>query len=171
MEWIRSLIFEQSAVQAIVVLSLITATGIWLGRIKVLGISLGVTFVFFMGIMAGHLGISLDPAMLNYAETFGLVMFVYALGLQVGPGFFSSLRKGGIKLNMLSLAVILLGTLMAVILSFTMSIPLQDMIGVLCGATTNTPALGAAQQTLKQMGLSASSAALGCAVTYPLGVV
>ena len=93
MEWIRSLIFEQSAVQAIVVLSLITATGIWLGRIKVLGISLGVTFVFFMGIMAGHLGISLDPAMLNYAETFGLVMFVYALGLQVGPGFFSSLRK------------------------------------------------------------------------------
>ena len=171
MEWIRSLIFEQSAVQAIVVLSLITATGIWLGRIKVLGISLGVTFVFFMGIMAGHFGISLDPAMLNYAETFGLVMFVYALGLQVGPGFFSSLRKGGIKLNMLSLAVILLGTLMAVILSFTMSIPLQDMIGVLCGATTNTPALGAAQQTLKQMGLSASSAALGCAVTYPLGVV
>lgn len=150
---------------------MVTAMGIWLGRIRVLGVSLGVTFVFFMGIMAGHIGITLDPAMLNYAESFGLVLFVYALGLQVGPGFFNSLRKGGIQLNMLGLVVILLGTLMAVLMSFFMDIPLQDMMGVLCGATTNTPALGAAQQTLKQMGLSASSAALGCAVTYPLGVV
>lgn len=171
MEWINSLLFEHSALQAIIVLSLVTAMGIWLGRIRVLGVSLGVTFVFFMGIMAGHIGITLDPAMLNYAESFGLVLFVYALGLQVGPGFFNSLRKGGIQLNMLGLVVILLGTLMAVLMSFFMEIPLQDMMGVLCGATTNTPALGAAQQTLKQMGLSASSAALGCAVTYPLGVV
>lgn len=171
MEWINSLLFEHSALQAIIVLSLVTASGIWLGRIHVLGVSLGVTFVFFMGIMAGHIGISLDPAMLNYAESFGLVLFVYALGLQVGPGFFNSLRKGGVQLNTLSLIVILLGTVMAVLMSMFMDIPLQDMMGVLCGATTNTPALGAAQQTLTQMGLSASSAALGCAVTYPLGVV
>ena len=171
MEWINSLLFEHSALQAIIVLSLVTAMGIWLGRIRVLGVSLGVTLVFFMGIMAGHIGITLDPAMLNYAESFGLVLFVYALGLQVGPGFFNSLRKGGIQLNMLGLVVILLGTLMAVLMSFFMDIPLQDMMGVLCGATTNTPALGAAQQTLKQMGLSVSSTALGCAVTYPLGVV
>lgn len=171
MEWIDSLFFEHSAIQAIVVLSLVTAAGLWLGKIHVWGISLGVTFVFFVGILAGHLGISLDADMLNYAESFGLVLFVYALGLQVGPGFFSSLRHGGVKLNLLSLGVIFIGTAMTVLLSYGLSIPLPDMVGVLCGATTNTPALGAAQQTLKQMGEPSSSAALGAAVAYPLGVV
>lgn len=171
MEWIDSLFFEHSAIQAIVVLSLVTAAGLWLGKMHVWGISLGVTFVFFVGILAGHLGISLDADMLNYAESFGLVLFVYALGLQVGPGFFSSLRHGGVKLNLLSLGVIFIGTTMTVLLSYGLSIPLPDMVGVLCGATTNTPALGAAQQTLKQMGEPSSSAALGAAVAYPLGVV
>lgn len=171
MEWINSLFFEHSAIQAIVVLSLVTAAGLWLGKMHVWGISLGVTFVFFVGILAGHLGISLDADMLNYAESFGLVLFVYALGLQVGPGFFSSLRHGGVKLNLLSLGVIFIGTAMTVLLSYGLSIPLPDMVGVLCGATTNTPALGAAQQTLKQMGEPSSSAALGAAVAYPLGVV
>lgn len=171
MEWIDSLFFEHSAIQAIVVLSLVTAAGLWLGKMHVCGISLGVTFVFFVGILAGHLGISLDADMLNYAESFGLVLFVYALGLQVGPGFFSSLRHGGVKLNLLSLGVIFIGTAMTVLLSYGLSIPLPDMVGVLCGATTNTPALGAAQQTLKQMGEPSSSAALGAAVAYPLGVV
>ena len=171
MEWIDSLFFEHSAIQAIVVLSLVTAAGLWLGKMHVWGISLGVTFVFFIGILAGHLGISLDADMLNYAESFGLVLFVYALGLQVGPGFFSSLRHGGVKLNLLSLGVIFIGTAMTVLLSYGLSIPLPDMVGVLCGATTNTPALGAAQQTLKQMGEPSSSAALGAAVAYPLGVV
>ena len=171
MEWIDSLFFEHSAIQAIVVLSLVTAAGLWLGKMHVWGISLGVTFVFFVGILAGHLGISLDADMLNYAESFGLVLFVYALGLQVGPGFFSSLRHGGVKLNLLSLGVIFIGPAMTVLLSYGLSIPLPDMVGVLCGATTNTPALGAAQQTLKQMGEPSSSAALGAAVAYPLGVV
>lgn len=171
MEWIDSLFFEHSAIQAIVVLSLVTAAGLWLGKMHVWGISLGVTFVFFVGILAGHLGISLDADMLNYAESFGLVLFVYALGLQVGPGFFSSLRHGGVKLNLLSLGVIFIGTAMTVLLSYGLSIPLPDMVGVLCGATTNTPAFGAAQQTLKQMGEPSSSAALGAAVAYPLGVV
>lgn len=171
MEWIDCLFFEHSAIQAIVVLSLVTAAGLWLGKMHVWGISLGVTFVFFVGILAGHLGISLDADMLNYAESFGLVLFVYALGLQVGPGFFSSLRHGGVKLNLLSLGVIFIGTAMTVLLSYGLSIPLPDMVGVLCGATTNTPALGAAQQTLKQMGEPSSSAALGAAVAYPLGVV
>lgn len=171
MEWIDSLFFEHSAIQAIVVLSLVTAAGLWLGKMHVWGISLGVTFVFFVGILAGHLGISLDADMLNYAESFGLVLFVYALGLQVGPGVFSSLRHGGVKLNLLSLGVIFIGTAMTVLLSYGLSIPLPDMVGVLCGATTNTPALGAAQQTLKQMGEPSSSAALGAAVAYPLGVV
>lgn len=171
MEWINSIFFEHSALQAIIILSLTTAIGISLGKIRIGGISLGVTFVFFMGIVAGHLGISINPDMLNYAESFGLVLFVYSLGLQVGPGFFSAFRKEGIQLNLLGLIVILLGTAMAIIISYASQIPLKDMIGVLCGATTNTPALGAAQQTLKQLGQEASSAALSCAVTYPLGVV
>lgn len=171
MEWFYNLFTEHTALQAVIILSLITSAGLALGKICIMGISLGVTFVFFMGIFTGHLGFSIDPQMLNYAESFGLVLFVYALGLQVGPGFFSSLRKEGIQLNVLGLGVIFLGTLMAVILSLTTSIPMSDMVGILCGATTNTPALGAAQQTLKQLGESTSSAALSCAVTYPLGVV
>ena len=171
MEWFTDLFFENSALQAVIILSLITAIGLGFGKLHLFGVSLGVTFVFFIGIMAGHLGFSIDPQMLIYAESFGLVLFVYSLGLQVGPGFFSSFHKGGYKLNMLGLGVILIGTAMAVIISKTASIPLSDMAGILCGATTNTPALGAAQQTLKQMGEPTSGAALSCAITYPLGVV
>lgn len=171
MEWLYSLFIEHSALQAVVVLSLISAIGLGLGKIHICGISLGVTFVFFAGILAGHFGLSVDAQMLNYAESFGLIIFVYALGLQVGPGFFSSFRKGGVTLNMLALAVVLLGTLLAVIGSYTTGVSLPNMVGILCGATTNTPALGAAQQALKQMGLESSTPALGCAVTYPLGVI
>ncbi|MFR3055430.1 putative transporter [Phocaeicola coprophilus] len=171
MEWLYNLFFEQSALQAVVILSLITAVGLGLGKIHIFGISLGVTFVFFMGILAGHLGFSIDPQMLTYAESFGLVLFVYALGLQVGPGFFSSFQRGGYRMNLLSLGVIVLGTVMAVLLSRVTTVDLPDMVGILCGATTNTPALGAAQQTLKQLGEPTSGAALSCAVTYPLGVV
>ena len=107
MEWLSSLFLEHSALQAVVVLSLISAIGLGLGRVHFWGISLGVTFVFFAGILAGHFGLSVDPQMLNYAESFGLVIFVYSLGLQVGPGFFSSFRKGGVTLNMLALGVVL----------------------------------------------------------------
>lgn len=171
MDWLYSLFLEHSALQAVVILSLISAIGLGLGKIHVWGISLGVTFVFFAGILAGHFGLSIDPQMLNYAESFGLVIFVYALGLQVGPGFFSSFRKGGVTLNMLALAVVILGTLLTVLGSYVTNISLPDMVGILCGATTNTPALGAAQQTLKQMGLESSTPALGCAVAYPLGVI
>ena len=171
MEWLYSLFIEHSALQAVVVLSLISAIGLGLGKIHVCGISLGVTFVFFAGILAGHFGLSIDPQMLNYAESFGLIIFVYALGLQVGPGFFSSFRKGGVTLNMLAIAVVILGTFLAVVCSYTTGVSLPNMVGILCGATTNTPALGAAQQTLKQMGLESSTPALGCAVAYPLGLI
>lgn len=171
MNWINDIIYTHSALQSVIVISLIIATGLGLGKIRICGISLGVTFVFFAGILAGHLGLSIDPQMLTFAESFGLVLFVYELGLQVGPGFFSSFRKGGVQLNMLGLGVILLGTVMAVAFSYLTPIPLRDMVGILCGATTNTPALGAAQQTLKQLGEPTSGAALSCAVTYPLGVV
>ncbi|ERI85757.1 TrkA protein [Bacteroides pyogenes F0041] len=171
MEWLYSLFVEHSALQAVVVISLISAIGLGLGKVHFWGISLGVTFVFFAGILAGHFGLSVDPQMLNYAESFGLVIFVYSLGLQVGPGFFGSFRKGGMTLNMLALGVVLLGTLMTVIASYTTGVSLPDMVGILCGATTNTPALGAAQQTLVQMGMPSNSPALGCAVAYPMGVV
>ena len=171
MEWLNSIFFEHSALQAVVVLSLISAIGLFLGKIRFFGISLGVTFVFFTGIFMGHLGMTVNADMLSFAEDFGLIIFVYALGLQVGPGFFSSFNKGGLQLNFLAIAVVLLGTLMAVLASYVTEVSLPDMIGILCGATTNTPALGAAQTTLKQMGMDATGPALGCAVTYPLGVV
>ena len=158
MEWLKSLFVEHSALQAVVVISLISTIGIGLGKIRFFGISLGVAFIFFAGILAGHFGLTIDPQMLTYAESFGLVVFVYALGLQVGPGFFNSLRADGLRLLSPAVAVVLIGTALAIGMSF-------------CGATTNTPALGAAQQTLQQMGIDPNGAALSCAVTYPLGVV
>lgn len=171
MNWFDTLINAQSALQAIIILSLICACGLGLGKIRVFGISLGVAFVFFAGILAGHLGLTIDSKMLDYAETFGLVLFVYTLGLQVGPGFFSSFRHEGLNLNLWGIGVILTGTLFALALGSLFNVNLPDVVGILCGATTNTPALGAAQQTLQQLGLPSNSPALGCAVTYPLGVI
>ena len=162
---------EHSSLQAIVIVSLICAIGMALGKVKIAGISLGVTFVFFIGIIAGHIGLSIDPAMLKYAENFGLVIFVYALGLQVGPGFFSSLAHGGVKLNVLGPSLALLTLITAIALTYVTPVSIPDMMGLFCGATTNTPALGAVQQTLSQLGIPSSTPALGCAVTYPLGVV
>lgn len=171
MEWLSNIFVEHSAMQAVVVISLISSLGIMLGKVRIGGVSLGTAFIFFVGILAGHLGLSLDPQMLGYAECFGLIVFIYALGLQVGPGFFSSLRAGGLRLVSPAIAVIVLGTLMAIGLALAFGIPIPDMSGILCGATTNTPALGAAQQTLQQMGMDANGAALSCALSYPLGVV
>ncbi len=170
-EWLQSVFIEQSPIQAVVVLSVIIAVGLGLGKIHIAGISLGVTWVFFAGILAGHFGLAIDHSMLLYAESFGLVLFVYELGLKVGPGFFSSFRTGGVRLNLLSLALVFGGTLLAVALSALLSVPMADMVGIIAGATTNTPSLGAAQQALQQLGVSASGAALSCAVTYPLGVI
>lgn len=171
MDWIENILFEHSAVQAVIVISVIIAVGLGLGKIHICGISLGVTWVFFAGILAGYLGFSIDPGMLNFAQSFGLILFIYELGLKVGPGFFSSFRQGGVKLNLLGLATVVLGTGVAIVLSYIFSVPMSDMTGIISGATTNTPALGAAQQALQQLGISANGAALSCAVTYPLGVV
>lgn len=167
----ESLLLSHSAMQAVVVISLICAIGLIFGKIRVFGVSLGVTFVFFIGIIAGHFGITIDERVLLFAESFGLSLFVYALGLQVGPGFMSAFRSEGVKLNTIAMGVILIGTAMAVAISYALNIPLPDMMGILCGATTNTPALGASQQTLAQMNLPTTIPALSCAVTYPLGVV
>ena len=171
MDWLTDTLFAPTAVQAVIVICLICALGLALGNIRFRGVSLGVTYVFFIGILAGALGLQVDSQMLSYAESFGLILFVYTLGLQVGPGFVSAFRQGGTQLNLLAVGVVLIGTLMALVTGWTGLLSLQDMMGVLCGATTNTPALGAAQQTLKQLGQPASGAALSCAVTFRLGIV
>ena len=171
MDWINGLFNIHSALQGVIIVSLVCAAGLALGKVKFGGVSLGVAFVFFIGIAVGNFGFNMDAQMLNYCETFGLVLFVYTLGLHVGPNFFSSLLHEGKALNMWSLAVILLGTVMAVALTYALNVPMSDMVGILSGATTNTPALGAAQQALEHMGVNSSRAALATAVTYPLGVV
>lgn len=171
MDLLRSLLVENSVAQAIMVLTSICALGMTLGKIKIGGISLGISFVFFMGILAGHLGLAIDANVLSFVQSFGLVLFVYALGLQVGPGFFSSFGRKSIKLNLIGLAIIILGTFLAILFSYITPVSLINMVGVLCGATTNTPALGAAQQTLSQMNIDQSSMALSCVVAYPLGVL
>lgn len=171
MEWLNSTFIEHSALQSVIVISLVCAIGIALGKTKISGFSLGLTFVFFIGIIAGDLGLSLDKDTSSYAESFGLAIFVYALGVQVGPGFFSSFRTGGLKLNALALGVIVLGTFTAIGLAETFGIAINEIAGVLCGATTNTPALGAAQQALSSMHIDSTTPALGCAATYPLGII
>lgn len=171
MDWINSLFIDHTPVQTCFLLSLIVSIGVFMGKVRIKGISLGVAFVFFMGIVAGSFHLEADPGMTSFAETFGLSIFVYALGLHVGPNFVGLMRDEGIALNLWGFAIILLGTVMALMLCLVTGITIPDMVGILCGATTNTPALGAAQQTLISAHVSSSGAALGCAVTYPLGVV
>lgn len=171
MDWISSLFCIHSPLQTVIVISLVIALGLGLGRIKVMGISLGIAFVFFAGILAGHIGLSAEAQTLDFIETFGLALFVYCLGLHVGPNFFGSFREEGMALNLWGLAVIVLGTVMALVLIPITGVSLPNMVGLLCGATTNTPALGAATQALEHIGISNGSAALATAVTYPLGVV
>lgn len=171
MEQIFNIFSQHTSLQAVILLALICALGLILGKVKLRGISLGVTFVFFIGILMGHIGLSVDEQALSFAQDFGLALFVYALGVQVGPGFFSSLRKGGISLTMLALLLVAIGTAFTILMPVIFDISLPDAVGVMCGAITNTPALGAAQQTLAQLHQPTSGAALATAVTYPLGVV
>lgn len=171
MDWLNNLFNIHSSIQTIVVVSLIIAGGLAFGKIKIMGISLGISFVFFVGILAGHMGFSVDSVVLDYVETFGLSMFVYCLGLHVGPNFFGSLRHEGMQQNVWSLIIIITGTLFSLLLIPLTGINLPNMVGILCGATTNTPALGAATQALEHMGLPSGTVALATAVTYPLGVL
>ena len=158
-------------VEVIVLMPLTVATEFSIILVTDFSTSSGVAFVFFIGIVAGSLHLSASPEMLNFAETLGLSLFVYALGLHVGPNFIGMMRHDGVSLNAWSMALIALGTVMALSLCLVLPVSVPDMVGILCGATTNTPALGAAQQALSNAHLSSSGAALGCAVTYPLGVV
>ncbi len=175
MNWLIDIFTEQSYTQAILVLSLICVIGLLCNKLQFKGISLGVTFVFFAGILAGHFGLAVNPQMLALAQNFGLVLFVYTLGLQVGPSFFPSLKKGGIKLNILAFAVLLSGTALTMLVSRLTGISMPVATGLLTGAATNTPMLGAAQQTLLQIDPAGSSTAnemaTACAVGYPFGLI
>ena len=175
MNWFIEIFTEQTFVQAILVIALICSVGLALGQIKVGGISLGVTFVFFAGIIAGHFGIRLNPDMLAMLQNFGLILFIYALGVQVGPGFFSSFKQGGIKLNLLAVILLVAGTAIALLTHWITGISTGDMMGLLSGAVTNTPMLGAAQQALLQMEPDniegANNMAMACAVGYPFGLI
>ncbi len=175
MNWFIDIFTEQTFVQAILILCLICAVGLALGQIKFKGVSLGVTFVFFAGILAGHFGLSVNQDMLNMIQNFGLILFIYALGVQVGPGFFSSFKQGGVKLNMIALLLLVIGTAMALIIHWTSNISLGDMMGLLSGAVTNTPMLGAAQQALLQTDPGnmegANNMAMACATAYPFGLI
>lgn len=175
MNWFVELFTEHTFIQAVLILSLICATGLALGRIKISGVSLGVTFVFFTGIIAGHFGLRINSDMLLLAQNFGLIIFIYSLGVQVGPGFFSAFKRGGFKLNILSLILILAGTAMTICMYWISGIPLPEMMGLFSGAVTNTPMLGAAQQAFLQMHPedieSANNMAIACAVGYPFGMI
>lgn len=175
MHWLIEIFTQQTYIQAILIISIICATGLALSKIKIFGISLGVTFVFFAGILAGHFGLQINPEMLSIVQNFGLIIFVYALGVQVGPGFFSTFKKGGIKLNILGTILLILGIITALVLIPLTKIGLTDMMGLYSGAVTNTPMLGAAQQTLLQIHPDsyeqANNMAMATAVAYPLGVI
>ena len=175
MNWLAEIFTQQTFIQAILVLSLICAAGVALGSVKIYGISLGSTFVFFAGIIAGHFGTQIDPDMLALAQNFGLILFIYSLGVQVGPGFFASLKKGGVKLNLLALTLLVTGTLMMLAIHWTTGIPLSEAMGLFSGAVTNTPMLGAAQQALLQVHPedteTANNMAMACAVGYPVGLI
>ena len=172
MNWINELIWGQGVGHSILLLSFVIALGIQLGKIKIFGVSLGITFVLFVGIIMGHFGITINPHVIHFFQEFGLILFVYSVGMQVGPGFFSSFRQGGITLNMLACGVIFLGVLTTIVIHYMTNIPMPTMVGILSGAVTNTPGLGAAQQAFSDMhGVRDNSIPMGYAVAYPLGVI
>ena len=175
MNWLKELITTPDFTQAVLVMSLICGAGLAMGKIKIFGVSLGATFVFFAGILAGHLGLAVNPDMLTVLQNFGLIIFIYALGVQVGPGFFSSFKKGGFKLNMLATLLMVVGTLMLLILHWTTNLGLPNLMGLFSGAVTNTPMLGSAQQALLQVypdsAGQANDMAMACAVGYPFGLI
>lgn len=173
MDWLNNLIWGNGIAHSIFILTLVVAVGIYIGeKAKFKGITLGITWILFAAIACSHFGMRLDPLVESFAKDLGLILFVYSIGLQVGPSFFSSFRKGGVTLNLLAISIVLLGCLTAVIIHFATDIPMATMTGVLYGAVTNTPGLGAAEQTyLDTTGMTDPSIASGYAIAYPLGVV
>ena len=174
MDWLQTLFTDTNSIAHIVLLyAFVIAIGVLLGKIKVFGISLGVTFVLFTGIVCGHFGFTGNVHILNFIQDFGLILFVFCIGLQVGPSFFSSFKKGGIAMNVVAAGVVLLNIVVALGLYYSLDgrIDLPMMVGVLCGAVTNTPGLGAANEALSQIGYEGPQIAMGYACAYPLGVL
>ncbi|MBQ7259441.1 MAG: putative transporter [Paludibacteraceae bacterium] len=173
MNWISNLFFGTGIAHSIFVLALAIAIGIFLGaKLKIKGITLGITWILFCAIACSHFGMTLDPLVESFAKDLGLILFVYSIGLQVGPGFFSSFGKGGLRLNMLAASIVVLGCVTAYVIHLLSGTDIATMTGVLFGAVTNTPGLGAAQQTFQDMtGVSNPDIASGYAMAYPLGVV
>jgi len=171
-DWFSNLFVGSGIAHSIVVLSLAIAVGIFLGhKLKFKGITLGITWILFCAIACSHFGMRLDKDVLAFAKDFGLILFVYSIGLQVGPSFFSSFRKGGLSLNMLALSIVLLGCITAFVIHLISGESVAVMTGVLFGAVTNTPGLGAAQEAFSGTGADPSILASGYAMAYPLGVV
>ncbi|MDR1739345.1 MAG: putative transporter [Bacteroidales bacterium] len=173
MDWLINLFTGSGVAHTVLLFALVITIGILLGKVKIFGISLGIAFVLFAGLAAGHFGLTVNHEILEFVREFGLILFVYSIGLQMGPSFAASFKKSGITLNMLAMGVVFLGATITVIIHYIMDIPIQTMVGILSGAVTNTPGLGAAQQTFLEInnGVDDPSIALGYAVAYPLAVV
>ncbi|MGE5420761.1 MAG: putative transporter, partial [Chloroflexota bacterium] len=173
MNWLNDLIFGETVAHTILVYSIIIVAGVWLGRIKVYKISLGITFVLFAGIAAGHFGLKANHIVVEFVKDFGLILFVFSIGLQVGPGFFASFKKGGISLNILALTIVGIGAATTIALHYITGISMPMLVGVMSGAVTNTPGLGAAQQALAHTAGNnpVPEIGLGYAVAYPFGVL
>ena len=177
MDWILDLLMpgNTSIASTLVLYSFVIAAGIYIGKLKICGVSLGVTFVLFVGILMGHFGYIVDDSILKFVREFGLILFIFSIGLQVGPGFFSSFKKGGMRLNFLAVLIIALNVLIVLGIYYFGNInDINALVGVMSGAVTNTPGLAAAQQTVSQMYQSPEQANLmasGYAAAYPLGVV
>lgn len=172
MDWLYSLFFGSSVAHAVLTFALVITVGILLGKIKIKGVSLGITWILFVGIIFSHFGMTVDNDVRHFVQEFGLILFVFSIGLQVGPGFFASFKHGGMTLVGCATAIVLLGVLTTYVIHIATGTPIPTMVGILSGAVTNTPGLGAAQQAYADAsGINDPSIALGYAVAYPLGVV
>ena len=172
MEWLHTLFFGSGIAHAVLTFALVITIGILLGKVKIGGVSLGITWILFVGIVLSHFGMTVDGEVRHFVQEFGLILFVFSIGLQVGPGFFASFKHGGMTLVMCAVAIVLLGVATAYVVHLATGTPIPTMVGILSGAVTNTPGLGAAQQAYTDAsGIEDPTIALGYAVAYPLGVV
>ncbi len=176
MDWLSDLLFKETIAHTVLIYSFVIALGVSLGKIRIFGVSPGITFVLFAGIALGHYGFSANHDVIAFIRDFGLILFVFSIGLQVGPGFFASFRKGGLSLNLMAFSIVILGALITIALHYITDVPLPMLVGVMSGAVTNTPGLGAAQQAVSHVynGMPAveiPDIGLGYAVAYPFGVL
>lgn len=173
MQWLLDLFSKPSVAEQVIALSVTAALGLMLGKVKVKGISLGSAGALFVGIILGHLGLRIEPNVLHFIQEFGLILFVYTIGMQVGPGFVDSIRRHGLVLNILAAGIVVTGVIVTLCLYFftDMHNNVPVLVGMLCGAVTNTPSLGAANSAIAATGADTSLTGIGYAVAYPFGVI